>query len=189
MSVQSKQLINLLPQEEFAGSTIGRILKWLLSTFRIIVIATEVVVMAAFLSRFYLDAKIADLNGHIKRSSTLVEATLPFQRLFTSSQKKLSIAKNLISKQEKISANLGVISSHLPIDVTLTSYTAKTGGATIRGQTPSELSISQLIANLGSINQFSNFELSQINTSDSGGLLTFSLDFKTQSNQSSLSSK
>jgi hypothetical protein len=37
--------INLLPQEEFDISIIGRTLKWAMGTFRIIVIVTEIVVM------------------------------------------------------------------------------------------------------------------------------------------------
>ena len=65
MPAKKEPEINLLPQEEFEGSVIGRILKWGLSTFRIIVIIVEMVVMAAFLSRFWLDAKNSDLNEDI----------------------------------------------------------------------------------------------------------------------------
>ena len=59
--------INLLPQEEFAASTLGRILAWILSTFRILVIMTELIVILAFLSRFWLDARTTDLNEEIKQ--------------------------------------------------------------------------------------------------------------------------
>ena len=49
-----KEEINLLPQKGFEATTAGRILAWILSTFRIIVIITELLVMVAFLSRFWL---------------------------------------------------------------------------------------------------------------------------------------
>ncbi len=59
---KNQQLINLLPQEEFAVSTLGRILAWLMSTFRYIVIAVEMVVMLAFLSRFWLEWNTHDVD-------------------------------------------------------------------------------------------------------------------------------
>ena len=66
--------INLLPQEEFDASIFGRTLKWAMGTFRIIVIITEMVVMGAFLSRFWLDAQNSDLDNSIKIASAQISA-------------------------------------------------------------------------------------------------------------------
>ena len=88
-SAQKKSEINLLPQEEFASSTLGRVLTWLLSTFRIIVIATEIIVMAVFLSRFWLDAKANDLNELIRKNQAVLGTTVEFENEFRNIQKKL----------------------------------------------------------------------------------------------------
>ena len=79
--------INLLPKEEFAASTWGRILTWLLSTFRIIVIFTEVIVMAVFLSRFWLDAKANDLNELLRKNQAILKTTTEFENEFRDIQK------------------------------------------------------------------------------------------------------
>ena len=82
MAARKKRQINLLPQEEFAASTLGRVLNWLLTTFRYIVIVTEIVVMTAFLSRFWLDAKSTDLNELIKQKQAVIAASADFEKEF-----------------------------------------------------------------------------------------------------------
>src|SRR3989344_9480970 len=87
--------INLLPQEEFDVSVVGRILKWAMGTFRIIVIVTEMVVMGAFLSRFWLDAQNSDLGDEMGVKSAQVEAQSDFEKKFRRLQTKLGIFKSL----------------------------------------------------------------------------------------------
>ena len=83
MAARKKQAqVNLLPQEEFAGTTFGRTLRWAMSSFRIIVIATEMIVMLTFLSRFWLDARNADLNDLIKQKSAVLSASADFEKEF-----------------------------------------------------------------------------------------------------------
>lgn len=72
--------INLLPQEAFAKTTLGRTLTWLLSTFRIIVISVEMVVVVAFLSRFWLDARITDLNDELKQKQAVITSLATFEK-------------------------------------------------------------------------------------------------------------
>jgi len=58
MAAKKEKPINLLPKDSFAETTLGRVITWFLGTFRIMVIAVELVVVAAFLSRFWLDSKM-----------------------------------------------------------------------------------------------------------------------------------
>ena len=88
---KKSQPINLLPKEEFAASTFGRIIKWLLSTFRVIVIVVEVVVMSAFLSRFWLDARSTDLNDQIKQRQSIIASFSSFEQSFRATQAKLAV--------------------------------------------------------------------------------------------------
>src|SRR3989344_780469 len=89
--------INLIPQDEFESSTFGRVLKWALSTFRIMVIVTELLVMSAFLSRFWLDARNSDLNEEIEIKKAQIGAYQDVEDSFRKYQAKLVLAKSLYS--------------------------------------------------------------------------------------------
>jgi len=186
MSDSKKNQINLLPQEEFASSTAGRILAWTLSTFRIIVIVTEVVVMGTFLSRFYLDVRISDLNEQIRIKTALIEASSTFENDFRDTQAKLRIVSTLLDDQANISPSITTIASLLPGDVNMTSYSYSSNNVTVRALTPSEFSISQLIANLESNTDFDSFDLSQVSTTDSGGQFNFVINLGSSSGNSEI---
>lgn len=161
---KNKETINLLPQEEFAKSTLGRVLTWLLSTFRIIVIVTEVLVMAAFLSRFWLDARANDLNDQIRQKTALIKATQEFEKTFRLVQKKLDSFSKIVSSQNSISANLKLTAGYLPPDVILTSIQADKNTIQLKGISLSEGSIAQFITNLKSDKSFTNVVISGINS-------------------------
>jgi Tfp pilus assembly protein PilN len=163
--------INLLPQEEFEASTVGRILKWAMSTFRIIVIVTEMVVMAAFLSRFWLDAQNSDLNDSIKIKSAQIEAQSDFEKQFRDYQTKLNIFKQ-ISQSANTTARMDAVASKTPNDVVLSSVAIQDASAQIKGVAGSEIGIAQLIANLKDDKTLKSVDLGQINSSEDNPSLT-----------------
>lgn len=165
-----------MPQEEFAASTAGRILSWLLSTFRIIVILTELVVMGAFLSRFWLDAKSNDLNEIIYQKQAVIAATKDFEEEFRSIQKKLKAFADITVKKTSATNYLEVITSYLPPDITLTSLQLTQESIQLRGISASEVAISQLISNLEENPEFTNILLMGVNTSQQNkSLLVFNI--------------
>lgn len=112
--------INLLPQKEFEASTFGRVLKWLVSTFRYIVITTEMVVMVAFLSRFYLDAKSADLIDSINQKQAIISSYQAFETQFRSTQNKLKSFVNFTGNSAIVTPVIEDISSKIPANITIT---------------------------------------------------------------------
>lgn len=163
---KSKAQINLLPQEEFAGTTFGRTLKWAMSTFRIIVIVTEMVVMVAFLSRFWLDARNADLNDLIKQKSAVLLASAEFEKEFKGIQKKLKIFSSLSGDVGTASSTLGTITSLLPSDIFLVTYSFNSKSAQIKGVAQNEVSIAQFIVNLEKSESFEKVTLTNLDTSE-----------------------
>ncbi len=163
--------INLLPQEEFDTSVLGRVLKWAMGTFRIIVIVTEMVVMAAFLSRFWLDAQNSDLNDSIKTKSAQIAAQKNFEKQFRDTQTKLSIIKD-ISKDTKPTESVEGIASKVSPEMSLTSIAVQDSSAQIKGSSGSEIGIAQFISSLKTITQFKNVDLGQISSSESNPSLT-----------------
>jgi Tfp pilus assembly protein PilN len=178
---EKESQINLLPQKEFAASTLGRILTWILSTFRIIVIVTEIIVMIAFLSRFWLDAKNTDLNEEIKRKQAAIAASLPFENDFKDIQARLDIYAGLAREEGVMSNTVSMLASYLPPDVVLTSLTFGKSGVEIGGMSPSETSVARLIANLQGEDSFQNVRVTEIRSGEKDiSILSFkiALEFK-----------
>lgn len=167
--------INLLPQEEFAGTTLGRTLKWAMGSFRIIVIVTEMVVMAAFLSRFWLDARNADLNDLIKQKVAVISASSEVETEFRDTQKKLKIFSTLAAQEGAVSNTINRITSALPSDVFLISYSFNQESIQVKGSSPSEVSIAQFIVNLENSDIFEKVSLSNVDTAQEETSLTFTL--------------
>lgn len=166
-----KSLINLLPQEEFDVSTLGRVLKWAMGTFRIIVIVTEMVVMGAFLSRFWLDAQNSDLNDSISVRTAQILAQSDFENQFRAVQNKLSIYNSLASLA-KDSDKLNSIGSKVPQDVILSGVSLEDTSAKLKGTASSEIGIAQFISNLQSDKSLKNVDLGSISTSENDASLT-----------------
>lgn len=169
MPAKKEKEVNLLPQEEFEASTLGRILKWALSTFRIMVILTEMIVMLAFLSRFWLDARSTDLNQLIIQKEAVIAAEQDFEKEFKNTQKRLRIFANLTSIDVPFAETLKTITSYLPADSFLTSTSFNGDSYQVRGITINEISIAQFIANLKSSQKFKEVSLNGVTSSEETG--------------------
>ena len=171
MTTAQKHLtgINLLPQEEFAASTLGRVVTWLLSTFRVTVIITEVIVMAVFLSRFWLDVKANDLNEILRKNQAILETTTDFENMFRDLQKKLETFEKISKLQTNPSEYVDRISKNLPQEVYLTSFQITENSIQMKGISVSEIAISQFLVNLRSV--FSNTTLMGTNTNQQNASL------------------
>lgn len=164
--------INLLPQEEFDASTTGRVLKWATGTFRVIVIVTEMVVMSAFLSRFWLDAQNSDLNNAIKIKSSQIQAQSGLENQFRTIQSKLSIF-NQIATSNNDSKLLDEVITKVPSMITLSKVSINPESIDVRGTAISDVAIEQFINNLQS-KSFKSVELNQLSTStDNSGASDF----------------
>lgn len=173
---KKKNKINLLPQEEFAQSTLGRVLAWLLSSFRVIVIITEVFVMMVFLSRFWLDAKSADLNDLIKQRQAVLAASVDFEKEFRGVQKKLDIFSELTDIDKLTTDHLNNTSSLVPPEIILSSFSFVGDDIKIEGISPNERGIAQFVANLEASDEFEEVIITRINTDqETQVLLTFAL--------------
>jgi Tfp pilus assembly protein PilN len=161
---KNTSLINLLPKEEFASSTLGRTLSWALSTFRIIVIVTEVVVMGAFLSRFWLDAKSNDLNDLIREKEAVIAATVDFEREFKDVQKRLRIFSTTVEQNFSFSTLLSELSTTLPPETFLSSISFQESSLQLKGVSLTEKGIGQFMANLEKNDKFRNIILQNINS-------------------------
>jgi Tfp pilus assembly protein PilN len=165
--------INLLPQEEFDASLLGRTLKWAMGSFRIIVIVTEIIVMGAFLSRFWLDAQNSELDSSIKIASAQITAQADFEKEFRNIQKKLNIFKQITSAPKE-SSKIDLAASKIPQDLVLSAINIQDNTVMIKGIAGSEIGISQFISNLKSDLNIKKVDLDSVGSSDQNqALITF----------------
>lgn len=175
MAKKKNNLINLLPQLEFEGSITGRILRWAMTTFRYIVIVTELVVMAAFLSRFWLDAKNSDLNDELKIKTAQILAQKDFEKDFRDLQNRLKIFQE-ISKDTASETLLNNVVKRMPTSVSLQSISYQPESIQVKGLATSELGIAQFLANLKEDPSFKGIQLGQLGASENNqAISTFTL--------------
>jgi len=160
---KKKNKINLVPLGEFEATSLGRVLKWLLSTFRVIVIIIEIIVMGAFLSRFWLDAENSDLNDEIKQKRARILASANFEDDFRDTQKRLRVLSGL-SINQPASEVLDAIATTMPADIVLTSTSISDEGIRLAGSSLTEASIAQFIINLENNRVFRRAELASVST-------------------------
>ncbi len=119
--MSSRRKINLLPKNTFEYSSTGKLVAWAVSVGRWIVVFTELVVICAFLSRFYFDTQLANLFDDIKQKKAIVTSTAAFEENFRQIQDKIKIVKTLMAGEVKGSAIFSDVNNFLPLDVSLTS--------------------------------------------------------------------
>jgi len=176
MPAQKKTKINLLPQKGLEASTSGRVLLWILTTFRVIVIVTELVVMAAFLSRFWLDAKNTDLSEEISHKKEILIASADFEKQFIQVQKRLEILSELTKGDKVVSSAIENVRASLPADIFLNDLVFSGKKVSLTGISPNEKSIQQFIANLEVKDSFETISLGSIDSEkDNSEILKFEL--------------
>ncbi len=171
MPAKKNKGINLLPQEEFEGSIVGRVLRWAMTTFRFIVIITEMIVMGAFLSRFWLDAQNSDLNESVEVKAAQITSQKTLEDEFRDTQKRLSIFQQLASGT-KASDQLTKVISKVPEGVSLQNFSYQEGSLQVKGIAVSEVEIARFFANLKSEKSFKDVSLGQVVSSEANQAFT-----------------
>lgn len=108
--------INLLPQDPFYESPVGRVMAWASTVGRYLVIFTEIVVIFSFASRFKLDRDLTDFNAAILQKSFIVDSYGPLENDVRLVQKKIEYLN-----QQKTAYNasdiLDLISNNIPQNI------------------------------------------------------------------------
>lgn len=162
MAAPKPKKINLLVQEGFENSQIGKILAWLLTVGRAIVIVVELVVICAFLSRFWFDRQLTDLieDNNAKRSQ--IEASSTFEEGFKSTQARLSLVRQIDQVKLSPSGAVSKVTSLLPDVVNLTNISFTGTKLTLNGTSLTEGGVAGLMKSLGNSSEFENVSLSNI---------------------------
>lgn len=160
--------INLLIQKGAQSQLQFKLLKWILSSGRFIVVLVELVTIGAFVYRYKLDADLADLQAKILEQKPYVESMKSTEDEIRLTQFQLSNIKQIKNDSPNFASALVKLSQLTPRNITLTNIAFDRGSAypktsvTISGQTPSNLELSAFIKALQNDAYFSSIDLANI---------------------------
>ncbi len=158
----AQKQINLLPQDPFEQSFVGKFLKWALSVGRYIVIGTELVVIGSFLTRFSLDRQMTDLNEAIAQKQAILASYGNLENEVRSVQNRLNLVAEISKNQISSQKILAQISSFTPVDVTYKSITFAADTIKLSGMAFSEAGLQTLMGKLKSDKNFSKVEVKHL---------------------------
>jgi Tfp pilus assembly protein PilN len=112
-----KKEVSLLPNSENPNSFSSRLIKWSTTTGRVVIIFTELIVVCAFISRFWLDRKNTDLSETLRQKTAILQSTQAFESEFKQLQQKLSSIKGFYENQPKYDQQLASLIKSTPEEI------------------------------------------------------------------------
>jgi len=112
-----KKEISLLPEAENPNSFGAVFFKWLTTVGRWIIVVTELVVILAFISRFWLDRKNSDLSEIVRQQQSILDSTKYFESEYTSFQERLKTIKEAYANQPEYDQYLLSLIKSTPQDL------------------------------------------------------------------------
>lgn len=159
--------LNLLHPKEAPLKLPARFLKWLITYGRFIVILVEVVVVAAFLTRFKLDADLDDLKRKINLDLPYVEGLATDEALIKQTQTKLALIDKTYLNSDKWQDTIVEISAQMPQSIVfsgllLDEKDEKSVNFRITGSTQSNSDLGIFLNNLRSLEDLKEINLASI---------------------------
>jgi hypothetical protein len=122
MGPMRKKTISLLTEKPLEITLKGRIISWLLKSGRVVVVLTELIVIAAFLSRFWLDRKNTDLSERIRQYQVILTSTSEFEKEFRGFQQRLNKSSKKLAEEKNLALPLEIVAKEVPKEVVLSSF-------------------------------------------------------------------
>jgi hypothetical protein len=123
--MSSKKEMSFLPDEENANSFSARIIKWVTTVGRFIIVFTELIVVCAFLSRFWLDRTNSDLSESVRQQKAILASTSDFENEYSQLQKRLKLIKSFYSSQPEYLDKIEALTSSVPPGITFDQLSVK----------------------------------------------------------------
>lgn len=155
--------LNFTRNSEFEKSYLGRVLFWITNTGKHVIIIVNFLLIAAFISRFYFDRVLSDLNDSIKVKNEVLKQNAGFEKRFNATQKKIATVKTFLQMAKLPLAYLSEITGFIPDGVKLSNLTYVGGkNITLDAVIPSKESMNILMQNLNSSKYIKNFSIQNV---------------------------
>ena len=166
--------INLLTQDEFSNSSLGKVMLWALSIGRYIVVFTELIVILSFLSRFKLDRDLTDLTEEIARQKAIIQSYGDLETRFNHVQEQLSLVR-LVRGGTVPKDVLNLLTKITPPDVKLSNLTVNRDTFILSAEALSPQGFSLFIKSLSLDPSISQVDVTNVAAENGENTINFSL--------------
>lgn len=167
--------INLAPKDEFESSLTGKILRWALTTGRMIVVLTEFVVILAFVSRFKLDRDLNDINDMVTQKQAIVVSFEDTENQMRDLQSRLAIIKDMLTFNVNSDQSFSTLVNMTPRDIFYSAIEFSRDGWHLEGIAGSETSLATLLNQLQGLKVFNKVQLGTLEYNLRTGGVTFNI--------------
>ena len=167
--------INLLPKDSFEFSSLGKFLKWSLTTGRVLVVLTEFVVILAFGSRFYFDKRLNDLIEEIDAKQAVVDSYAEIEKTTRDILTRQKVVDSYLTNNLRISDRINQIRRATPQDVTFDDIAIGENGLSLSGTANSESGLANLIAGINQIPDVESVTVAGIDFDQRQGNIKFKI--------------
>lgn len=181
---RSLNSINLLPGQKLDDTAGGKVIKWLLSTFRVIVVLVQIVVIAAFAGRVFVDARLSSLNKEIEEKYALVQSYNNIENTFKLKKLKLETYQSLQGEENSYLSLIDAISRETPSNVQIISIEKNGSVLSIKARTTQEATMYTFASSLSNVPNLQDPQVVEIRQDTTTDLLS---EFTIQATVPSLS--
>lgn len=175
--------VNLLPGDDLEGRPGGIFLKWALTWGKRIVVTTELIVILAFLSRFWLDTEAANLSEKISQKKAIVLAESDFEQKFRALSGRMNKAKAIDALPSPLQV-YDEVQPLIPETVFVSKLLVDSHSVSLAGSTD-EASLGKLVDTFKNSADFANINVGGVSQTGGAATVGFSLraDFIPSNNQ------
>jgi len=170
MPATSDISINLLGSQKQELSPIGRMVTWITTYGRYIMITTEMIVLIAFISRFSLDRQLTDLKDEISQKQDIITYNQNIEITFRQTQDALNKIKVLLDLQPKPINAIQSLHTLLPPGTYFQNLSINNGKITAQVTSLTVQSFSQFLLNVNATKTIKNVEIGTIDKATSLGI-------------------
>jgi len=162
--------INLLGNAKQELTPIGRMIAWITTYGRYIMITTEMIVLIAFISRFSLDRQLTDLNDEIQQKQDIIAYNQDLELSFRRTQDSLNKLKVLLEQQMKPTAAVKTLHTLLPSGTYFQNLSISSGRVTSQVTSLTVQSFSQFLLNISATKALQNVEIGTVDKATTLGI-------------------
>lgn len=153
--------INLIPQEE-VGGTLGQTVHWVLTVGRYLIIATEIIALAAFGLSLKLTIDKNNLNKRIEFAQEVIDSKAEFEKDFREVQSKITNVKTIRAKHFDNHVLLEEFNKLLPQGISLTNLDVNESELSFSGSFPTAAQLHTLVNKFNSSDKFVGLDISEL---------------------------
>ena len=157
-------------------------LEWSAKIGRVIIVVTELIVLAVFFARFKLDRDLLDLSNSVKTKLEVLATTKSFEKDFRDVQERLEIIREIHDEKTILSVSLNEIIIRIPQEILLDHLAIEKNKATFSAKAPSGTAFAKLIHEIKKMENVEEIVLgsSRFNPKVQQYLFSISIDFSAE---------